>query len=681
MDNSRLEFIGQRPGAAEDELFVGAGEMRARCRNLDWAMTPLGPLGGWPATLRTAVAIVMAAPQPMWIGWGQELIQIYNDAYTPFLKGGTPSLGKPARETWAEIWPVIGPMIERVCEDGAAVHEHDRLIPHRGGHDVHDVYVSASYSAIVDPLARHGIGGVLSVAVDTTARVQAMAALQSNAAREGYLLHLTDALRPLGDAADIQAAACEVIGHHLGAERVNYAEIDGEQYVVSREYHVPQLATMVGRYDMASFRPAERAAFEAGRTVALADILSEPNLTPGEAAAYSALGVRAFVSVPLVKNGRLVVVLSVIRSRPGAWTQEEVALVEETAERTWSAVERARAEERLRSSEEKYRTLFDSIDEGFCTIEVLFDEHERAVDYRFLDINRSFEQQTGIVNAAGRRMREIAREHEEHWFEIYGRIAKTGRAERFVNRAEQLGRWYDVCAFRIGAPEQRLVGILFNDITARKQAEDALHASLEEREALLKELHHRVKNNLQVITSMLDLQAHQTADPTTLSALNEAANRVTAIASIHELLYQSGTFARVDLASYTRRLVPHVVSLYRNDARIQVAVSADSIDLDLARAVPFGLLLNELVSNVCKHAFASSGEGQLTVTLRPDNGHFHLRVADTGVGLPPGFDEQMATTLGLQIVRELSTQLGGTVRFTSGDGTTVDVRAPIDLKS
>jgi len=133
--------------------------------------------------------------------------------------------------------------------------------------------------------------------------------------------------------------------------------------------------------------------------------------------------------------------------------------------------ERKRAEVELRESEQNYRMLFESIDEGFCTIEVLFDQNKKPVDYRFLQISPSFERQTGIKNAAGRRMREIAPQHEEHWFDIYGRIALTGEPMRFENEAKQLGRWYDVYAFRVEDPKRGRVGMLFNDITERKRAE------------------------------------------------------------------------------------------------------------------------------------------------------------------------------------------------------------------
>jgi PAS domain S-box-containing protein len=138
-----------------------------------------------------------------------------------------------------------------------------------------------------------------------------------------------------------------------------------------------------------------------------------------------------------------------------------------------------RVEEALVQSEANYRSLFESIDEGFCVIEMLFDERGKPVDYRFLEMNAAFERQTGLVNAQGRTVQELVPGHEEHWFEIFGRVALTGEATRFQNHAAQLRRWYDVYAWRRGKPQNREVAVLFNDVTASKQAEEALRESEE----------------------------------------------------------------------------------------------------------------------------------------------------------------------------------------------------------
>jgi PAS domain S-box-containing protein len=138
---------------------------------------------------------------------------------------------------------------------------------------------------------------------------------------------------------------------------------------------------------------------------------------------------------------------------------------------------RKKTEEALRQSEERYRTLFRSIDEGFCVVEMLFDEKQQPIDYRFLEVNPAFERQSGLRGVVGKRMREIAPNHEAHWFEAYGSVALTGKPVRFVNEAKALDRWFDVYAFRFGGPNSRKVATVFMDITERRRAEQALVAA------------------------------------------------------------------------------------------------------------------------------------------------------------------------------------------------------------
>jgi PAS domain S-box-containing protein len=166
--------------------------------------------------------------------------------------------------------------------------------------------------------------------------------------------------------------------------------------------------------------------------------------------------------------------------------------VEAVAGRTQPVTERRRTEAALRISEAKYRTLFETIDEGFCLIEVLFDDQQRPSNYRFVEVNPAFEQQTGLVNATGRTIGEMAPKMEQHWFDIYGQVVRTGKPMRFEQRAEALQRWFDVYAFRVGEPDQYQVAVLFNDISARRQAEAALRRS-EQQHAFLLQLSDRLR--------------------------------------------------------------------------------------------------------------------------------------------------------------------------------------------
>jgi two-component sensor histidine kinase len=255
-------------------------------------------------------------------------------------------------------------------------------------------------------------------------------------------------------------------------------------------------------------------------------------------------------------------------------------------------------------------------------------------------------------------------------FAMYFRAPRAATARDYA-WAAMLTRTAAIVISRILEAEER-----DRAVEALRASEVALRRAVAEREALLKELHHRVKNNLQVITSLLEMQADQAKHPQTVASLIEAGSRIGAIASMHELLYRSESLSEVDLCSYARRLVAHVVAFYRKDTRVSVSVLGDDIAVDLARAVPLGLLLNELVSNACKHAFPEDARGELEVRLSQSAQGIHVRVRDTGAGLPPRLSPESATTLGLQLVHMLAKQLGGDVRLASSSGTTVDVYVP-----
>lgn len=208
------------------------------------------------------------------------------------------------------------------------------------------------------------------------------------------------------------------------------------------------------------------------------------------------------------------------------------------------------------------------------------------------------------------------------------------------------------------------------DITQLKQTEKYLQKSLAEKEVLLKEIHHRVKNNLQIISSLLNLQASYIMDPHLREYFLESQRRIRSIALVHELLYQSPDLASIDFATYVRSLVDYLVqSFCINSSTILTRTAVEHITVDLDQAIPIGLLINELVSNSFKHAFPQGGPGEVWVRLERDERQVRLVVSDTGIGLPKDLDIATNDSLGLQLIDALVKQLHGSMRWESQKGT------------
>ena len=219
---------------------------------------------------------------------------------------------------------------------------------------------------------------------------------------------------------------------------------------------------------------------------------------------------------------------------------------------------------------------------------------------------------------------------------------------------------------------------LYEDITPQKQAEAALRAALHEKELLLKEIHHRVKNNLQIITSLLGLQAVEVEDTPIYEAFREAQNRVKTMALIHERFHQSQDVGQVNFGEYLQRMSIHLSQSYNKQASgVYIFTAAENCMLSLEQAIPCGLIVNELVSNALKYAFPEDtwqlttpqGRPEIRVSLAESTaGNLELTVQDNGVGLPPGFDWSNSDTLGLEIVISLVEQLRGSIEVTNQGG-------------
>jgi two-component sensor histidine kinase len=228
--------------------------------------------------------------------------------------------------------------------------------------------------------------------------------------------------------------------------------------------------------------------------------------------------------------------------------------------------------------------------------------------------------------------------------------------------------------------DEKLLGVIslkrlqdYGQVAERERAEETFKASLRQQEVLLREVHHRIKNNLQIISSLLDMQASSVEDPHIVEMFMDIQNRVISMALIHETLYQSGNLRMVNFGAYVHTLAEQIFRSYNVAMdRISLQIRADEIMLDTNQAIPCGLILNELLSNCLKHAFPGERRGEVHIELRSEAApQVTMLVRDTGIGFPSGVDSGHLETLGLQLVYSLTEQLGGTLEIERKDGTTV----------
>jgi PAS domain S-box-containing protein len=325
-------------------------------------------------------------------------------------------------------------------------------------------------------------------------------------------------------------------------------------------------------------------------------------------------------------------------------------------------------ESALRESEERYRTAIECSNDAVTIVQ---GDVRVYANQKFLEIF-GYDRMEDVI---GRPTFHVIHPDDRDCVTEFNRLRQSG--EPAPSRYEFKGIRKDgtivhmeVSAAKVTYRGQPAALGYMRDITERRQAEEQIKTSLKEKEVLIKEIHHRVKNNLQVVSSLLFLQSQTVKDEETRRILEESRNRVKSMAFIHKQLYQSKNLAHIDFASYVRSLTKNLLTSYRTNGNdISLDVRVDDIFLALDSAIPCGLIINELVSNTLKHAFSNHSAGHITVDLHQEGEKNVLVVSDNGVGLPVGLDVHTTETLGLQLVSALVQQLDGTLELERGSGT------------
>jgi PAS domain S-box-containing protein len=330
--------------------------------------------------------------------------------------------------------------------------------------------------------------------------------------------------------------------------------------------------------------------------------------------------------------------------------------------------DRKNAELALKESEEKYRILVENAQEGIWSIDQ--ESKTNFVNQRMAEILGyevvemlgkhlfSFMDEKGVELAKYNLERREKGIKEQHDFEF---IRKDG------NRV-----YASLETSPIMAADGKYLGALamVADITDRKKMEEELKHSLEEKEMLLKEIHHRVKNNLMIISSLLNLQSSYIKDKTSKGIFKESQNRARSMALIHERLYQATDLKRIEFGDYIRTLAKELFRTYAGDfGLIELKINVEDIFLDINTAIPLGLIVNELITNSLKHAFPEGMKGEINVDFHPKDDHYEFTVKDNGIGLSQNLDFQNTDSLGLQIINNLTSQIDGEIELNRSLGT------------
>ena len=414
-------------------FLAGGGEAGDLIASRDWASSPLGPIAGWPGSLKTTVGLLLRSHVPIVLLWGPDGVMLYNDAYSVFAGGRHPQLlGSKVREGWPEVADFNDNVMRVGLSGGTLAYRDQELTLHRAGRP-EQVWMNLDYSPVLDEAGQPA--GVIAIVIETTERVAAERRVAADRERLVTLFEQAPSFMTMVRGPE----------HVFELANPGYMQLIGHREILGRSVAeaLPEVAEQ-GYLDLLDN------VYRSGQAYVAAGARYAVQADPGGPATNRYVD---FVFQPILDSA-------------GAVSGVFIQGVDVTTRRS--------AEARLVESEARYRSLFEAVDAGFCIIEMIHDAEGVPSDYRFVEVNPAFENQTGLRDAVGRRIRELVPTHESRWFEVYGRVAATGEPVRIEEGSAALDRWWDVHAFRIGEPGQNRVAVLFNDVSEWHRADIAL---------------------------------------------------------------------------------------------------------------------------------------------------------------------------------------------------------------
>ncbi|WP_225421078.1 sensor histidine kinase [Sphingomonas parva] len=576
-------------------------------RRHDWAASPLGPIEAWPDRLRFALEICLRTSSPSAVYWGPDFILLHNDAFGAWLGLPEPRLlGQPAQQAYGELWDWLSPQFQAVMESGQGLSVAEQIIPVARDGVIEERYWTYTLSPLTDETG--AVAGILSQREEVTRAVLAERRLS-------FQIRLADALRGETDPQRVKQVATALLGEHLGASRVGYAEVDEARQVASvrSDWTRDGSTSLAGQHaPLSSFGSEALGALRSGEVLVLPDLGSLPAASPELVAAWNAMGVRALITVPLVRDGALRALLYVHEPEPRAWRRSDAAIARDVAERTWAAVERAQAERSLRESEDHYRHTVELNPQVTWTA---------TPDGALNRVARRWEEWTGTTGLGDSWAEGIHPEDVPASFAAWRHSLETGDVYDIEHRLKLRDgsfRWARSRAF----PRHGKDGAILlwygstEDIHERKVAEE--HQRL-----LINELNHRVKNTLASVQAI----AFQTlkGDVSLAEARARFEARLLALSRAHNLLTERN-WEGAGLERIVRDATEHLAG---DTSRFELRGEGE-LSLRPRAALALALALHELVTNAAKYGARSSERGRVSIAWREEQGTLLLEWKETG---------------------------------------------------